>query len=95
MVFLVFFVHLSLKKGNTNYHKNGGSLTPRHHKNLFSWFNNKSIETMPLVDKFACDKRTIDVYSKFEKAFGSVTSGNLVTTVIGKLFSAEIFLIKR
>lgn len=51
-------------------------------------------QTMPLVDKLACDKRTGDIYSKFEMVFGSVTSGFVVTTCIGKILNTVILMYK-
>ena len=66
------------------------------HKRLKKPFEGKIIDycqQMPLVDKFACDKRTIDLFNRFEDIFGSVTSGYIVTTVIGKILESRDFLV--
>ena len=49
-------------------------------------------QTMPLADKLDCDKRSNDIFSKFEMFFGSVTSGWVVTTCIGKISNTVILL---
>ena len=39
---------------------------------------------LPLKKRLDCEKRTLEIFHKFENAFASVTSGHLVTTTIGR-----------
>ena len=60
--------------------------------NSFSCKIQDYCQTVPLVNKLGFDKRTRDVFTKFEMAFGSVTSSFIVTTCIGKISNTIILV---
>ena len=54
-------------------------------KNAYCWEVKDMYQQLPMKSKLDCDEHIKGTYKLFENAFGSVTSGFIITTMIGRM----------